>query len=405
MILNKVSNNSIIDILFIIISTCAVSSYIGGPVVYGFIVLYSLYVVLLKDNELKSTNYLCLSIFIIAFISILVNFKDIEPVFRPGERIIMLLIVMLAFSPIINSKTTFLYRKKTFLYFTVGLIIMAVASAILAFTGFGDVNGSLLGLSDWPNSLGYALGISIITMLIGLKSSNWIIKICCLVGIGLCIVTIPETGTRTSWYSLPVIFLIYIFFNSESIKTMLAKFLLMSVALILLFALFKPDLSLIEAKNELARKRGEHSRESLFEARFKEFKSSPIIGVGTFRCLTQYQKVDTNGHVESGNSFLAFLSMNGIIGFIAFICFYIKTIGGFIKYISIKRMNKLSTFEQNISLVLVFNFIYMLQAGTLLNPGFYLTGFNWLSLSIAYMHPRYCKICNDKENEINKLSN
>ena len=133
----------------------------------------------------------------------------------------------------------------------------------------------------------------------------------------------------------------------------------------------------------------------MFEARFKEFKSSPIIGVGTFRCLTQYQKVDTNGHVESGNSFLAFLSMNGIIGFIAFICFYI----------SIKRMNKLSTFEQNISLVLVFNFIYMLQAGTLLNPGFYLTGFNWLSLSIAYMHPRYCKICNDKENEINKLSN
>ena len=198
MILNKVSNNSIIDILFIIISTCAVSSYIGGPVVYGFIVLYSLYVVLLKDNELKSTNYLCLSIFIIAFISILVNFKDIEPVFRPGERIIMLLIVMLAFSPIINSKTTFLYRKKTFLYFTVGLIIMAVASAILAFTGFGYVNGILLGLSDWPNSLGYALGISIITMLIGLKSSNWIIKICCLVGIGLCIVTIPETGTRTS---------------------------------------------------------------------------------------------------------------------------------------------------------------------------------------------------------------
>ena len=405
MILNKVSNNSIIDILFIIISTCAVSSYIGGPVVYGFIVLYSLYVVLLKDNELKSTNYLCLSIFIIAFISILVNFKDIEPVFRPGERIIMLLIVMLAFSPIINSKTTFLYRKKTFLYFTVGLIIMAVASAILAFTGFGYVNGILLGLSDWPNSLGYALGISIITMLIGLKSSNWIIKICCLVGIGLCIVKIPETGTRTSWYSLPVIFLIYIFFNSESIKTMLAKFLLMSVALILLFALFKPDLSLIEAKNELARKRGEHSRESLFEARFKEFKSSPIIGVGTFRCLTQYQKVDTNGHVESGNSFLMFLSMNGIIGFVVFICFYIHTMSGFIKYIYIKRKSELSTFEQNISLVLVFNFIYMLQAGTLLNPGFYLTGFNWLSLSIAYMHPRYCKICNDKENEINKLSN
>lgn len=282
---------------------------------------------------------------------------------------------------------------------------MAIISAILAFWNIGYVKGVLRGLSEWPNSLGYALGLSTIIMLIGLKSSNRVVKICCLAGIGLCIVTIPETGTRTSWYSLPVIFLIYIFFNSESIKSWLVKFLSLTVALILFFALFKPDLSIIEAKNELARKRGEHSRESLFEARFKEFKSSPIIGVGTFRCLTQYQKVDANGHVESGNSFLMFLSMNGIIGFVVFICFYIHIMSGFIIYIYIKRKSELSTFEQYISLVLVFNFIYMLQAGTLLNPGFYLTGFNWLSLSIAYMHPRYCKICNDKENEINKLSN
>lgn len=403
MILNKVSNNSIIDILFIIISTCAVSSYIGGPVVYGFIVLYSLYVVLLKDNELKSTNYLCLSIFIIAFISILVNFKDIEPVFRPGERILMFLVVMIAFSPIINNKTIYLHRKDMFVYFSAGLLFMAIISAILAFWNIGYVKGVLRGLSEWPNSLGYALGLSNIIMLIGLKSSNRVVKICCLAGIGLCIVTIPETGTRTSWYSLPVIFLIYIFFNSESIKSWLVKFLSLTVALILFFALFKPDLSIIEAKNELARKRGEHSREKLFEARFEEFKSSPIIGIGTFRCLTQYQKVDANGHVESGNSFLMFLSMNGIIGFVVFICFYIHIMSGFIKYIYIKRKSELSTFEQYISLVLVFNFIYMLQSGALLNPGFYLTGFNWLSLSIAYMYPRYCKICNDKGNEIKQL--
>ena len=72
-------------ILLIYVFTCAVSSYLGGPLIYALIVLYSLYWVLLKDNELKSTNYLCLSIFIIAFISILVNFKDIEPIYRAKE--------------------------------------------------------------------------------------------------------------------------------------------------------------------------------------------------------------------------------------------------------------------------------------------------------------------------------
>ena len=376
-------------ILFIYIFTCAVSSYLGGPVIYGLIVLYSLYWVLLKDNELKSTNYLCLSIFIIAFISILVNFKDIEPVFRPGERIIMLLIVMLAFSPIINNKTTFLYKKKIFIYFTIGLIVMAVASAILAFTGFGYVKGILLGLSNWPNSLGYALGISIIATLVNLNKSKWIIKILCVLVIGLSIITIPKTGTRTTWYSMPVIIFLFIYFNSISIISIIKKTVIITVSFTLFFIAVTPDLSIIEAKNEIARERGENSREQLFNTRIKEFKTAPIFGIGTFRCLTQYQKVNANGNVEGGNSFLTSLSMNGIVGLVVLLLFYIGTIYGFCKYIWKKRKQELSKFEQYLCLVLVFNFIYMLQAGALLNPGFYITGFNWLSLSMAYMYPRY----------------
>ena len=91
------------QMLLAYIFTCAVSAYLGGPIIYAIIVLYSLYFVLWKDGSIKSTNGLCLGIFIVAFISIIINYGDIEPVFRPIERIIMLLIVMIAFSPIINS--------------------------------------------------------------------------------------------------------------------------------------------------------------------------------------------------------------------------------------------------------------------------------------------------------------
>ena len=374
------------------IFTCAVSAYLGGPIIYAIIVLYSLYFVLWKDGSIKSTNGLCLGIFIVAFISIIINYGDIEPVFRPIERIIMLLIVMIAFSPIINSFPIFLFRKTIFIYFSIGLFFVAVVSAILAFSGFGYVKGALLGLSNWPNSLGYALGISTITMLVCLNKAKIWLSVIYLLIIGLCIFTIPKTGTRTSLYSLPVIFILYIFLNSRSLISLIRNLILMLAALVCFLSFVKIDMSRIEAKNEIAQKSGKNSREQLFETRIKEFQTSPIIGIGTFRCFIQYQEINSNGNVEAGNSFLMFLSMNGIIGFTVFVCFYILTISRFIIYIWKKQKYKLSPFEQYLCLVLMFNFIYMLQAGALLNPGFYITGFNWLSLSMAYMYPRYDKI-------------
>lgn len=371
------------------IFTCGVSAYLGGPVVYAFIVLYSLYYVLCKDKTVKTINYLCLGILVVAFLSIVINFRYIEPVFRPMERIIVLSVVMLAFAPIINNKSLFLFRKKVFLYFSIGFSIMAIASALLALNGWGYDNGFLWGLSQWPNSLGYALVIAVIVMLVSWTNASWTVRCFLLLIIGLCVFTIPQTGTRTALYSLPVIFFLYTYFTSNSIKSWLKKLILMLAVLACFFAFVKLDLSIIEAKNDYAEQRGEDSREDLFETRIKEFATSPIWGIGTFSCLLQYQKVNASGNVEAGNSFLMFLSMNGIIGFVVFMSFYLGAIFNLAKYIIKKRKDKLSPMEQYICLVLVFNFIYMLQAGALLNPGFYTTGFNWLSLSMAYMYPRY----------------
>ena len=87
------------------IFTCGVSIYLCGAIVYAIIVLYSLYYVVYKDRTIKTISYLCLGILVVAFLSVLINFKYIEPVFRPMERIIMLFVVMLAFAPILNNKS------------------------------------------------------------------------------------------------------------------------------------------------------------------------------------------------------------------------------------------------------------------------------------------------------------
>ena len=390
MISRKIDTLGLVKLaLLACVFTCGVSIYLGGSKVYAMIVLCSLCIVLLPDRNARTINYLCLGVFVVAFLSVVINFREIESVFRPVDRILMLLVVMLAFAPMVNSKSLFLFRKKVFLYFSIGLSLMALASAILALGGFGYDKDKLFGLSEWPNSLGFALGIAIIVMMVSLVNAKWKVRCILVLLIGLCVYTIPKTGSRTSVYSLPVIFFLYTFFISNSVKSWIKSLLIMSAVTACFLAVVKIDLSIIEQKNELARQRGENSREFLFATRMKEFSTSPIIGIGTFRCLTKYQKVNESGNVEAGSSFLMFLSMNGLLGFTVFMCFYVGTIFTFAKYIIKKRKNGLSPLEQYICLVLVFNFTYMLQAGAVLNPGFYITGFNWLSLSMAYMYPRY----------------
>lgn len=371
--------------------TSAVSAVLGGAIVYAVIVIYSVFHVLFITRGDKRNNPLCIFIYVVAALSVVANYFEIEPIFRVEERIVMLLLVMLAYAPMINNRQIFIFRKQVFIFFSIGLLFMAIASAVLALKGYGYTGIYLIGLSNWPNSLGYAFGISIIVLLSCLKFVNKYIKIIFVLIIILCIYMIPKTVLRTALYSVPILLFLYTYFNTVSIKTWLRSLVSVIIIVFCFLSLIKLDMSIINMKNEIAVESGMSSRDKIFEARIKEFYESPILGVGTFRCLMKYQRVNSNGNVEGGNSFLMFLSMNGIIGFVVLVVFYVTSLFSFIKYVYIKRKRGLSTFEQFLCLVLVFNFIYMQQAGALLNPGFYITGFNWLSLSMAYMYPQYNK--------------
>ena len=63
-----------------------------------------------------------------------------------------------------------------------------------------------------------------------------------------------------------------------------------------------------------------NSRAELWESRIAEFKSSPIIGIGMGMGNDSKSYKDQNGglHVEPGSSYLALLSMTGLLGTISF---------------------------------------------------------------------------------------
>ena len=60
------------------------------------------------------------------------------------------------------------------------------------------------------------------------------------------------------------------------------------------------------------------SRSEKVNARWNEFRESPIIGIGFSVIDTKYDRIKVNGAIEPGSSWLGILSMTGIIGFLLF---------------------------------------------------------------------------------------
>ena len=383
---------SIKDLLLLALSTCAVSMYLGGTMFY--IVLLAISIAFVFRYKLNCDwNWLAIIVLLVSILSTIINYTETPSVFRVEQRTLLLALVIFAFSPAITNYKIYFYRKKIFIFLGLGLCLIGVASSLLSFVGFGYNGMYLIGLSDFPNSLGYTLGITMIfsfSLLTQVK--KWYIRVLCLAIIVLCYRTIPLTGTRTAFYSIPIVIIVYIYFNSKSIGAMLKKLVVFILLIISVVSLVKVDMSIINMKNEIQEDRGETSRASLFYARQKEFEQSPIIGYGTFRGDPRYAIINKNGNVEVGNTFYAFLSMNGVIGFANFVIFYLSLIIPFLSYMRKKKKICVSSFEILLLLVVLYNFISMQQQGLALNPGLYSTGFNWLSMALMYKPRKYLKM-------------
>jgi O-antigen ligase len=81
----------------------------------------------------------------------------------------------------------------------------------------------------------------------------------------------------------------------------------------------------IESKSSTQSELGAYgSRTEKWTARLIEFGSSPIVGIGYASVDSRLDDVGVGGVIEPGSSWLAILSMTGIIGFILVISILIK---------------------------------------------------------------------------------
>ena len=115
-----------------------------------------------------------------------------------------------------------------------------------------------------------------------------------------------------------------------------------------------------------------YSRERKINARIAEFKSSPIVGIGFATVDPALDVVNwEKGYVEPGTSWLAVLSMTGLLGFSAFLMICFLT---FKKVISQEDM----FFECALGGMYVYYLIHLVAEGYIMAPRSFLNMLFWL---------------------------
>lgn len=277
-------------------------------------------------------DYAMLLLLIYIPIGILISSPD--PVFRPWERYSLFLILLLFVSPLVRNQYAIMLRRQVLFSFLIYSVLIGLGSFLCYFMGVNymqSVTGELItdvhsvggfgGLTKHSMILAPISGFGALYLLYRTVSTH-LPKILYWIGVFVCMITILFSASRSALMATIAGFIVILYYSKKD-KGKFIKYLTgLVLAAVLSFPLWEGAAKGIVSKQESNKEIGQYgSRTTKWTARVEEFKSSPFFGVGF---ASQNPKGEDSfdkesGTIEPGSSWLAILSMNGIIGFLLFV--------------------------------------------------------------------------------------
>jgi O-antigen ligase len=169
------------------------------------------------------------------------------------------------------------------------------------------------GITNHPMWLAPISGISTICCLFYyLYSNNHRIKAINLILLITSIFTSIAAASRSSLLAVVISVTYLIYIKSNSIKKFITTILLGTILLMISISYNMVDTRRIVSKNNYQKELKTHSREAIWDKRYKEISDSPLWGIGFGAQGIGYDKKITR--TESGGGWIALLSQTGIIG-------------------------------------------------------------------------------------------
>lgn len=343
------------------------------------------------QSTIKRISLTMTILYIACILSILLN--DIPTQYQPWMRFILFAIVTIVASPFIQSNLYDKFRVLTFKYIHILLSIIIIISIPFVISGERGIAG-FGGFTNHSMLLAPISAITLITLLyqLYLGKYNKIIVISLIV---ITFITLLLAASRVSLAGA-IVAIIYFFYRLYSNNK--RKFGTIAISLIVLMTITYPlwgsYMEGIEKKNHAQlTETGEinytGSRDMLWDQRIREFKSSPLVGVGFgyAKYVTNinertgritYKDTDT-GVVEPGSSWLGALSMTGLLGFTALLVLWFKSLKNSWK---VEKRDKL--FGVYIGSTLIFWAVHMIAEGHIFSAGGFPFFLTWISIGTAY---------------------
>lgn len=333
-------NDGLLKLLGIFLTLSSIAGFFHFGVLY-YIILALFGFVLVYDMMKKGNSIKPIIIVFLAFCALSLIVNDTLPVFNAWTRLGVYLMVLFVVSPMVSNSLVDKKRKRMLMYVMDVIIILSVLSFFCFFLGINlfvregheleiDV-GTFSGLMNHSMVLGPMSGLSSVVLLsYCLCESNKGLRIvyigalfCCM---GACLLASSRIAVGAA-----IVGCVFVLFRRY--RANLTRFSIVLLLIIAIGGITFPiwggfTAFLVEKQEGNIEKGGSmmYSRERKIEARIAEFKSSPITGIGFATVDPKLDVVDfSNGRIEPGTSWLAVLSMTGLLGFSAFLIICILT--------------------------------------------------------------------------------
>lgn len=261
------------------------------------------------------------------------------PIFNSWMRYGLFTLLLFVCSPLIKAEKVIEFRWQVMRWILIISLLLGVGSFIAYFIGINYMRSVWDGsqLEGYQGSAGLFGGLTAHSMLLAPISSigtitatyiaiardnkkYWLLA-------AMCFAAILFSASRVSLLATICgeVALIYYFSAHKSI--MVKRLVGIMFLAIISYPLWSGATEGINKKNkgDITSGINTDSRSSKWNIRIEEWEGSPIFGIG-FAAVSERDEIGFNGMVEPGSSWLALLSMTGIIGFGLFLAIFIRAI-------------------------------------------------------------------------------
>lgn len=323
-----------------IVALVAMQTTLGGISPFPSYILASVYlisilIILMKQSCKIEKKWLALWICLPCSILI----AQPHPIFQSWPRLFLFSCLFFCMTPTIQSTYAREYRRNVFNMAIFCCILISYASFVAYFLGinlfsaeglideeFYGVAGLFSGITKQSMLLGPISGVASIYLFYNALKKKSIFSWAIIIPAIACVFFSASRSALGATFAGCLILMYYRYSNKG---IFIKNLIIMSMIAFFSFPLWQSSTVALQNKQALHTGKNEKfdSRTGKVEARISEFESSPIFGVGfaafDYHGKDSFNKI--NGQIEPGTSWLALLSMTGLIGFILFCNAYITT--------------------------------------------------------------------------------